>query len=82
MHRAADTVRTVEATGRVITITPGFVTIAHDDIPGLMPPMTMEFDLASPDLAKGVAPGHRVRFTLQVRGADMRVTLLRREPAR
>jgi Cu/Ag efflux protein CusF len=82
MHAAADTVRSVEATGRVVTITPGFVTIAHDDIPGLMSPMTMEFDLASPALAQGIAPGHRVRFTLQVRGADMRVTRLRRDPDR
>jgi Cu/Ag efflux protein CusF len=71
-------VRVVEGTGRVIAISSRFVTIAHDDIPGLMPPMTMEFELASPALARRIAPGQAVRFTLRVRGADMTVTALRR----
>jgi Cu/Ag efflux protein CusF len=70
--------RVVQGTGRVIAITSRFVTIAHDDMPGLMPPMTMEFELASPALARRIAPGQAVRFTLRVRGADMTVTALRR----
>ena len=75
---AEDAVRVVEGNGRVVTISSRFVTIAHDDIPGLMPPMTMEFELASPALARRIAPGQAVRFTLRVRGADMTVTALRR----
>ena len=41
------------------------VKIAHGDIPGFMPAMTMNFDVASPELLEGVAPGARVRFQLE-----------------
>jgi Cu/Ag efflux protein CusF len=82
--RVADAPRVFEATGRLVSITPQYATIAHDDIPGLMPPMTMEFELASTRLARQAKPGQPVRFTLEVRGPDLRITALRVEapPAR
>lgn len=74
--QAARVPRVYEATGRVVAITPGFATVAHDEIPGFMTPMTMEFELASPALARGIVPGQRVRFTLRVVAHDMVITAL------
>jgi protein SCO1/2 len=44
----------------------GLVSVAHDDIAGLMPAMTMAFALADPGRERQLAPGDRVRFTLTV----------------
>lgn len=54
-------------TGVVVAHPEGAVVrIAHDDIPGFMPPMTMPFTLESTRLAEGLTPGDRVAFTLVV----------------
>jgi protein SCO1/2 len=47
--------------------------IAHDDIPGLMPAMTMNFDVADPALLEGLQPGQRIRFELEHDGRRFRV---------
>jgi Cu/Ag efflux protein CusF len=67
---------TYTALGDVVAVdeASGRVTISHDDIPGLMPAMTMEFPVGSRALLAGVAAGHRVRFVLE-RGGD-RLTLV------
>jgi protein SCO1 len=51
----------------VVTAPPadGRVTVAHEDIPGYMPAMTMPFVLG-PRAPARLAPGDRVRFTLRV----------------
>jgi Cu(I)/Ag(I) efflux system periplasmic protein CusF len=41
------------------------VTIAHNDIPGIMEAMTMSYPLESPQLIQGVKPGDSVIFTLK-----------------
>ena len=41
------------------------VVIAHDDIPGFMRAMTMSFEVRNPALLEQLAPGERVRFTLE-----------------
>ncbi|MDP4200239.1 MAG: copper-binding protein [Bacteroidota bacterium] len=41
------------------------ITLAHNDIPGIMDAMTMEYTLGRPELARGLASGDSVRFTLQ-----------------
>ena len=38
------------------------MTISHDDIPGLMPAMTMEFVPARAEILDGIEPGQAVRF--------------------
>jgi protein SCO1/2 len=48
----------------------GFVTIRHEDIPGLMPAMTMPFAVPGGDIPASVQPGDRVSATLQVKGSD------------
>jgi len=58
---------TFEATGVVRGVRPeeGQVTIEHGDIEGLMPAMTMSFDVADPALLEGLAPGQYVAFGLR-----------------
>jgi protein SCO1/2 len=41
------------------------VTIAHEDVPGYMPAMTMPFELRSADQVDGLDVGDEVRFTFQ-----------------
>lgn len=42
----------------------GQIRIAHDDIPGVMPAMTMAFQVTPPQDAAGLQPGDRVKFKL------------------
>ncbi len=44
------------------------VIIAHEDIPGLMPAMTMNFDLEDPTIAERFSPGDAIRFELVFNG--------------
>lgn len=48
----------------------GKVTLKHEEIKGLMPAMTMEFPVKSPELLDGVRQGDRVRFTLNFQGGE------------
>jgi len=50
----------------------GQVVIAHEDIPGLMPAMTMNFDVESA-LFETLAPGQRISFQLSYTGRGYRV---------
>jgi Cu/Ag efflux protein CusF len=43
----------------------GVVVLSHEEIPGLMVPMTMGFRVASPKIHEGLSPGDAVRFTLR-----------------
>jgi protein SCO1/2 len=54
------------ATGTVERVDPAArqVVIAHDDVPELMPAMTMSFDVRDPRVLEGVGPGDRVSFEL------------------
>jgi cytochrome oxidase Cu insertion factor (SCO1/SenC/PrrC family) len=55
-----------EASGvvRAVRAEENLVTIEHGDIAGLMPAMTMSFDVADPALLAGLEPGQFVEFTL------------------
>lgn len=66
---------------REVMAAEGQVMIAHEDIPGLMPAMTMSFDVADPALLRGVRPGQRVVFRLVRRGQVYEITALETEPA-
>jgi protein SCO1/2 len=52
------------------------ITVKHDDIPGLMPAMTMTYAVSSPALLAGRAPGETVSATLEVRDALGRITAI------
>ncbi len=64
-------------TGMVVEVRgPTEVVIAHDEIPGFMPAMTMPFTVADPALLAGVDPGDAVAGTLTVGKAATRLTAL------
>ncbi|HLP97380.1 MAG TPA: efflux RND transporter periplasmic adaptor subunit [Sideroxyarcus sp.] len=60
-----------QAQGILEAINPdGTASISHDPIPALKwPAMTMDFALANPALAQGIAPGSKVTFEIVERGA-------------
>jgi protein SCO1/2 len=49
------------------------LTIAHEDITGFMPAMTMSFDAAESVPLDSLAPGDQVRFRLERTGSSLRV---------
>jgi len=51
--------------------------IEHEDIPGLMPAMTMNFDVADPKLLAEAKPGEAVDFEVSFDGRSYRITRLR-----
>ncbi len=52
------------------------ITIEHGDIAGLMPAMTMSFDVADPALLAGLEPGQFVEFTLSRRADRFEIVAL------
>jgi len=71
LYHASGVVRGVDREARQLVV-------AHEDIPGLMPAMTMNFDVAEPDLLDGLTPGQRIAFDLRVTGRSYRVVAVRR----
>jgi protein SCO1/2 len=61
-----DDVRRYGGRGVIEDVKPeqGQVLIDHEDIPGLMPGMTMNFDVPDPELLASLEPGQQVSFTL------------------
>jgi protein SCO1/2 len=57
------------------------ITIAHEDVPGYMPAMTMPFDVEDPALLHVAAVGERVEFTFsREEGGRHVIRTLRRNP--
>jgi len=67
----------VSGTVEAVEVAAGVVKIAHEEIPGFMPAMTMSFDVAAPELLEGVTPGASVRFTLERSATVLTITALR-----
>lgn len=67
--------RRYEAVGVVEDVRPAErqVLIAHEDIPGLMPAMTMNFEVPDPELAARLEPGHLIDFTIEFDGRSYRL---------
>ena len=63
---ACDEVRRYSARGTIEDVKrpQAQVLIDHDEIPGLMPAMTMNFDVPDADLLERLAPGQEISFTL------------------
>lgn len=47
--------------------------IDHDEVPGVMPAMTMSFDVPDRAVLERLAPGQRIAFTLEIRDKSFRV---------
>jgi protein SCO1/2 len=71
--------RRVEAKGVVEAVDAELkqVVIDHEDIPGVMPAMSMSFDVPDPRLLETLAPGQSVEFTLELRERSLRVVAAR-----
>jgi Cu/Ag efflux protein CusF len=57
-----------------VDVSTGTVTIDHEDIPGLMMAMTMEFEVSDPSILHGVSPGQAVDFRVLKKGDRYVVT--------
>ena len=70
---------TYKATGFVqsVDVANKQVTISHEEIQGFMPAMTMNFDVARPELLDGVAAGARVEFDLHRSATMLRIEALK-----
>lgn len=75
-----DSATTSSGEGVVRDVRPDWaqVVIEHGDLPGLMPSMTMNFDVADPSLLEGLAPGQPVAFDVAFDGKAYTVTRLER----
>jgi protein SCO1/2 len=71
LHTGTGTVKEVRSDLRQLVLD-------HEDIEGLMQAMTMNFDVAAPELLAGLAPGDRVRFELSVDGEHYRIVAIER----
>lgn len=50
------------------------IAIEHEEIPGLMSAMTMDFKVSDPAMLEDVAPGDKIDFELERKGSDLTVT--------
>jgi protein SCO1/2 len=71
--------RRVEARGVVESVDPALrqVVIDHEDIPDVMPAMSMSFDVGDSYLLEGLEPGQTIEFTLELRSRSLRVVAAR-----
>jgi len=71
--------RRVEARGVVEAVDPALrqVVIDHEDIPGVMPAMSMSFDVGDSYLLEGLEPGQTIEFTLEQGSESLRVVAAR-----
>jgi protein SCO1/2 len=69
-----------EIKGKIVAVAPDRSTVKldHEDIPGLMKAMTMDFGVADPKLLDGLAPGDTVQGKLKVESGKYVLTELRK----
>ena len=77
--RHSEHVRRAEAVGVVEAVDPALnqVVIDHEDIPNVMPAMSMSFDVGDPRLFEMLAPGQKIAFTLEIRSRSFRIVAAR-----
>ena len=78
--QSTNTLRAFRARGLIRSIAPDGRTIIvkHEDIPGFMPKMTMEFDLRDTNEVRGLAPGDTITFMVKANEEDSWIEGLRR----
>lgn len=72
--------QTYEADGTVTEVRADLrqVMVDHEDIAGLMPAMTMSFDVAAPELLDGLAAGDAIHFRIARDGESFRIVSIRK----
>lgn len=75
---AKDAAKVYDVTGKVVSVDPAkkVVELDHEDIPGLMEAMTMEFDVKDSKLLEGIKPGDPVRGKLKAESGKYVITAL------
>jgi protein SCO1/2 len=70
--QATNTIRAFSARGLIRSIAPDFKTmiVRHEDIPGFMPKMTMEFDVRDTNEVRGLAAGDTIIFMVKANEED------------
>lgn len=73
-------VKQYEIHGKVVAVNSQTqtVTLDHEDIPGLMQGMEMEFKVDNAKVLEGIGPGDGVQGHLEVRGGDYVIIDLKR----
>ena len=70
-----------EAEVRKVDLDTNKVTLRHGEIRNLeMPPMTMVFQVKEPEMARGLKPGDKVKFSAEKVGGKL--TIVHIEPAK
>ena len=88
VRQALKAQRAAESSGTALGIVRGnfpekkLLYLTHEDIPGLMPSMTMDFRTEDPTLVRGLASGDQVWFSVRKTGKDYEVIALRKEGGR
>jgi Cu(I)/Ag(I) efflux system protein CusF len=73
--------RTYEGEGTVIQVDQeeSKVTLRHEDVEGVVPAMTMDYEVETPELLRGLKAGDQVRFRLSPAGFEFVVVEIHRE---
>ncbi len=73
--RRAEPPKRYPLTGQVLAVDPARkeLTIKHEDIPNLMPAMTMAYPVATPELLQGRTPGELITGVLEVGASSARL---------
>jgi Cu/Ag efflux protein CusF len=81
---AAPAIQTYDIRGTVVTVAPdsGTVNVDHEEIPGLMAAMKMEYQVQDVGMLDGLKPGDRVSGRLQVRDGEYLIVALEKQPRR
>lgn len=76
-----DSGRTYEGRGAIIQLdqNDNRVTLRHGEVEGVVPAMTMDYDVESLELLHGLKSGDQVRFQLSPRGFDFVVVEISKE---
>jgi Cu/Ag efflux protein CusF len=80
-HAASSSDKQYDVKGKVIAVKPDEkkIELDHEDIPGLMKAMKMDFRVEDPKLLEGLSPGDTVQGRLQVKSGQYTLTELRRQ---
>lgn len=78
---AAVQTRAYQAVGTVKSIDPKLpvIEIDHEDIPGLMPAMQMQFHVKDKSLIEGLTIGDRISFTVENGVGGMKITAIQKK---
>jgi protein SCO1/2 len=76
--------QTYDIRGTVVAVAPdsGTVNLDHEEIPGLMAAMKMEYQVQDAGMLHGLKPGDRVSGRLQARDGDYLIVTLEKQTGR